>query len=380
MDISQLKNQNQIIFLTTNNSTPIKKKRFSYSNSQMANKFKSKLKNQNKIKDSTININSSSVSKKYIFNSYKIPPLIALLIYERTINKLFEFIKQRISKNNFLEIKKKYIAFVSEELHIKSKNILKNITEQDLLNLNVKLFISNFNNYLAQYNNKLNLNTNALYKTNYNSNSLFQLKKNKLKSEKLLSFNNDEFKKNKAIINSSKSKKPKNVCQTEYIHKYSNNSGNKLTKLIKNRKIEINTEYFNHFRNISITNGSPAKAPGKSALFENRKKINNLKERIINKQKKISLIKDKKEKISKKINAQENKPFGSEEKKVNLNDIKDNEKNSIHQLNLIKENLEDNLKNMFNFSYGYFLNCERESDSSKSLYKFNNENSNIKKN
>jgi len=44
-----------------------------------------------------------------------------------------------------------------------------------------------------------------------------------------------------------------------------------------------------------------------------------------------------------------------------------NEKYSIKQLNLIKQNLDDNLKNMLNFSYGYFLNNEKESDSSKSL-------------
>jgi hypothetical protein len=56
-------------------------------------------------------------------------------------------------------------------------------------------------------------------------------------------------------------------------------------------------------------------------------------------------------------------------------EIIENEKNnSIKQLNLIKENLDDNLKNMFNFSYGNFLNYDKESDSSKSLndiYKFN---------
>ena len=51
----------------------------------------------------------------------------------------------------------------------------------------------------------------------------------------------------------------------------------------------------------------------------------------------------------------------------------------MKQLNLIKENLEDNLKRMFNFSYGNFLNYEIESDSSKSLhdiYRFNNINNN----
>ena len=402
MNISQLKynnNQNKIIFLTTNNSTPIKMKRFSFSNSQTSNQFKTKCRNKNKIKEAIINNNSSSINilndnHKYIFNNYKISPLIALLIYENSINKLFDFIKRRMPKNNFIEIKKKYISFVIEELHIKSKNILLNISEQDLINSNVKLFTSNINNtnnFFAQYN-KLNLNSNSLYKCNCNSNSLFQLNKNKSQKSKLLSFNsfnnNPESKKNKSLINSSniliQPKKPKNICHTEYNHK-----NNVTQKLKKNKKIEINTEYCNHLRNISMTNGSPGSIiPNKNILMENRKK-KYLKEKIINRDKKISLVKNKKNNNLTK-NVEENKNFGNEEKNENNNDKNKNikididmndkgeEKNCVYQLNLIKENLEDNLKNMFNFSYGYYLNYERESDSSKSLYKLNNDFSNFK--
>ena len=402
MNISQLKynnNQNKIIFLTTNNSTPIKMKRFSFSNSQTSNQFKTKCRNKNKIKEAIINNNSSSINilndnHKYIFNNYKISPLIALLIYEKSINKLFDFIKRRMPKNNFIEIKKKYISFVIEELHIKSKNILLNISEQDLINSNVKLFTSNINNtnnFFAQYN-KLNLNSNSLYKCNCNSNSLFQLNKNKSQKSKLLSFNsfnnNPESKKNKSLINSSniliQPKKPKNICHTEYNHK-----NNVTQKLKKNKKIEINTEYCNHLRNISMTNGSPGSIiPNKNILMENRKK-KYLKEKIINRDKKISLVKNKKNNNLTK-NVEENKNFGNEEKNENNNDKNKNikididmndkgeEKNCVYQLNLIKENLEDNLKNMFNFSYGYYLNYERESDSSKSLYKLNNDFSNFK--
>ena len=403
MNISQLKynnNQNKIIFLTTNNSTPIKMKRFSFSNSETSNQFKTKCRNKNKIKEAIINNNSSSINilndnHKYIFNNYKISPLIALLIYENSINKLFDFIKRRMPKNNFIEIKKKYISFVIEELHIKSKNILLNISEQDLINSNVKLFTSNINNtnnFFAQYS-KLNLNSNSLYKCNCNSNSLFQLNKNKSQKSKLLSFNsfnnNPESKKNKSLINSSniliQPKKPKNICHTEYNHK-----NNVTQKLKKNKKIEINTEYCNHLRNISMTNGSPGSIiPNKNILMENRKK-KYLKEKIINRDKKISLVKNKKNNNLTK-NVEENKNFGNEEKNENNNDKNKNikididmndkgeEKNCVYQLNLIKENLEDNLKNMFNFSYGYYLNYERESDSSKSLYKFNNDYPNIKK-
>ena len=408
MNISQIKNnknnnninQNHIIFLTTNSSTPIKMKRFSFSNSQVLKQFKSKYRNKNRLKDAIINNNSSSYNilnetQKYIFKNYKISPLIALLIYEKSINKLLEFIKKREPKNNFIEIKKKYISFVIEELHIKNKNILMNISEQELINSNVKLFTSNNNNtnFFSQYK-RLNLNSNILYKSNCKSNSLFQLNKTKSKKEKLLSFNsfnNTELKThNKSLINSSnifiQQKKSKNICNTEYISKtknnINNNNGKKYIKLKKNKKIEINLENLNLLKNISMTNGNPVNTPTKNIYYENMNK-NHLKAKIINKNKKISLIKNKKRNIIKKNNIEENKNYGNEEKNKNnknLTDIKDNDKNSLIQLNLIKENLEDNLKNMFNFSYGYFLNYERESDSSKSLYKFNNDFPGVKNN
>ena len=405
MNISQLKNnnnQNKIIFLTTNNSTPIKMKRFSFSNSKTSNHLKPKCRNKNKIKEAIINNNSSSFSilnegQKYIFNNYKISPLIALLIYEKSINKLFDFIKKRFPKNVFLEIKKKYISFVIEELHIKSKNILLNLSEHDLMNLNVKLFTSsisinnNANNFYAQYH-KLNSNSNSLYKFNCNSKSLFKLNKDNSKSKFLSfnSFNNAESKKqNKSLANSTnillQSKKSKNICHTEYAHK-SNGIQNKFKK---NKKIEAGIEFFNHLRNISMMNGSPKNIPNKNIYLENRKKMN-LKEKIINKDKKLGFIKNKSNNLQKNI-IEENKKYGNAEKNVNAfenknitnknekkEEVKGEDKNCLHQLNLIKENLEDNLKNMFNFSYGYYLNYDRESESSKSLYKLNNDYSNIK--
>ena len=387
MNITKLTNNNnqkRIIFLTTNNSTPIKIKRFSFSNSLTSNQNKSRYRNKNKIKDVVINnssCNSLNNSQKYIFNCYKISPLVALLIYEKAINNLFEFIKKRLPKNTFLEIKKKYISLVTELLHIKSKNILANISEQDLINLNVKLFIStNNNSYSIQYN-KIN-NSNNFYKNNCNSNSLFQLNKNKSKRGKLLSFNsfnNIELKKqNKSLINSSNilfhQKKPKIVYNTD--NNLINNNNNNNYSYTSNSKLKKN---INHLRNISLTNGIPINLPLKNFEFEIKKKIKDK----INKDKKI--VNNKKINNCSKNITKENKKFVKEEKKEknkkkNLIDIKDNEKNSLLQINLIKENLEDNLKNMFNFSYGDFLNNEKESDSSKSLYKLNNGYSNNKQN
>ena len=387
MQLRKIKNQNKIIFLTTNNSTPIKVKRSSFSNSLNSNQNKSICRNRNIIKDRIINKNLSNNSlnntQKYIFNCYKISPIIALSIYDKAINKILEYIKKKLPKNNFLEIKRKYISFVIEELHIKSKNILMNISDQDLSKVNVKLFTSNSNNSIsishnsntsfAHYN-KLNTNPNSFYKTNCNSNSLFQLNKNKLKRAKLLSFNsfnNTEFKKhNKSLLNSLnilQKKKSKNISHTEYNQKNNNQNNNNLS----NTKIKKNIS--------NINDSSPYSIPMKNIFYENKKK-SSLK--IINKNK-IILNKNKIINNCYPKNIEENKQIQNDLKIINNNknsnknliDIKDNEKTCVNQLNIIKENLEDNLKNMFNFSYGYFLNNERESDSSKSLhdlYKFNN--------
>ena len=182
MNIPNLKyynNHRKIINLTANNSTPTKIKKFSCSNFKTS-KNKTNCRNRNVLIDSFNknfsynNINSNN-SKKYIFKNYKVSPLIALLIYEKVVNKLFEYIEKCLPKNIFIEFKKKYIKFVIEELHIE-KNILSNISEQDLINSDIKLFISKDNSYFLNYrkfNNKNNINS--------NSKSLFQINKNTLK-------------------------------------------------------------------------------------------------------------------------------------------------------------------------------------------------------
>ena len=126
-----------------------------------------------------------------------------------------------------------------------------------------------------------------------------------------------------------------------------------------------------HLKNYSLVNNT-------NQLILSQKNLN-LKEKIINNGKNVEKIYKKlpinktnkiiREKIKEEIKKEEN------EKNKKILETKENEKNSIKQLNIIKENLDDNLKNIFNFSYGYFLNYERASDSSKSindLYKFNN--------
>jgi hypothetical protein len=408
MDITQLKtinNQNKIIFLTSSNSTPKKSKKFSFSNSKTSNQSKTKHLKKNRIKESIMNNNfsykSCNGSQKYIFNCYKISPFIAIVIYEKAINKLFEFIQRRLSKSNFIEIKKKYISFVTEELHVNNKNILLNIPEKDLMNLNVKLFTSYNNSNIISTYSKFNLhNPNSLLKSNCNSNSLFQLSKNRIRKGKILSlnsFNTELRKQNQSLFNSSniiiQPKKSTNICQTEYIQMNNYNNSIINLKSSKNKKIGVGGENFNYLRNLSMTSGSLLT---KNNEFENKKK-SNMKDKIINKDKDIIKIFRKMPlKKMKKINKikksyEDNNQINNENKNNNIdnnpnnsksvNDPKDNEKKkSVQQLNLIKENLEDNLKNMFNFSYGSFLNYEKESDSSKSLYKMNNDYANNIKN
>ena len=399
--IKNINNQSKIIFLTSNNSTPTKLKRISFSNSLTANKNKIKYHNKSKINKFEDSINNKNFSynvyndnQKYIFHCYKISPIIALLIYEKSINKLLEYIKKRLPKSSFIEIKKKYISFVIDELNIKSKNILHNISEPDLINLNVKLFTLNNNNintncYSPNFN-KLIYNPKPQYKSSCNSNSLFKLNKNRIKRGKLLSynsFNTDLKRQNKSLINSSNilihPKKPKNIFHTEYNQKNNNNSNRNSISNLKHKK-----ENINHIKNISMSNGNILT---KKNIFENNKKYK-LKEKIINKDNEIAKI-FKKMPLNKRknINNSKNASLSLESKKLKnddsdnievniinsntnneLNKIKDNEKKkSLQQLNLIKENLEDNLKNMLNFSYGYYLNYEKESESSKSLNDYN---------
>ena len=398
MNIPNLKyynNRIKKINLTSYNNTPIKIKRFSYSNSLTSKQNKPIYRNRKIINDCITNNNSysniSENTKKYIFNKYKVSPLIAIFIYEKSINNFFEFIKKRLPLKIFIEFKKKYISFVSEELHILNKHFESNISDKDIINLDIKLFVSQNNSSILNYNKLID---SYRFKLSDNSNSLFQLNKMKIpkkgKISPFNSFNSGLKNKNKLIINSSKifirpKNKIKNICNTEYNNKVDKEKLNikksnkkEITKFkpLTNKRKNI-TDFL---KNTSTVNGSFNNQLNN--LFfstkDSKKKLE-IKDKVINSENNTNIIfrklpVNKTKKIIKQKNIDENK---KEEKENNTKiiEMKDSEKNSIKQLNLIKENLDDNLKNMFNFSYGYFLNNERESDSSKSyhdLYRFNN--------
>ena len=169
----------------------------------------------------------------------------------------------------------------------------------------------------------------------------------------------------------------KNVCNTEY-NKIKKKKKSKTKKpslqdisKFKPKTIQRNG-ITNNINNIYITN--PLVFPTK----EIKKKFE-IKEKIRNKENNIGKIFiklpiNKTNKLGKEREMNDIKE-GQKRKNKEIMEMKDNEKYSINQLNIIKDNLEDNLKNMFNFSYGNFLNNEKDSDSSKSfhdIYKFSN--------
>ena len=122
-------------------------------------------------------------------------------------------------------------------------------------------------------------------------------------------------------------------------------------------------EGIEHSKNISMANSYI-----NSLIFikKDNNKNSNINEKITNNDKNMEKISIKLPNKKSKKNSENIREENEKNKKI-LYNKNNNEKYSIKQLNLIKQNLDDNLKNMLNFSYGYFLNNEKESDSSKSL-------------
>ena len=315
-------------------------------------------------------------SKKCIFNDYKVSPLIGLLIYEKSIKYLFEYIRKHLSKDIFIELKKKYILYVLEELHIADKNIINNLSDQDIIDLDLKLFVYQKSSYFLNYKNFIDR---YRLKINSASNSLLESNKKKIKKRELYPFNsfNIETKsKNKSLINSSKILIcPKNATKTIYNTEYNNKLDTDKTKTQKmsikyykditkfNLSRNKKEEGIEHSKNISMANSYI-----NSLIFikKDNNKNSNINEKITNNDKNMEKISIKLPNKKSKKNSENIREENEKNKKI-LYNKNNNEKYSIKQLNLIKQNLDDNLKNMLNFSYGYFLNNEKESDSSKSL-------------
>ena len=378
--------------------------------------------NSNNIKNQNAYYNNNNTSynhikKKYIFNSYIVTPTYGLKIYEKTLNKLFEYIKNILPKKLFLEIKKMYIKYVFEELHIKNNitNILFTKSESEIMNLNLKLFYNKENksssvnrsssknsknkskkknqkdfSFTRNYNSKgMNINTrnsrtaknnlsnqyifNGLFNS-YNHNSLYTISKNYSRIPGTpFTFN---VAKNVPLKSRSKSGSKEKKIINKNKNYYSNNNifdpDEHVYKILNQKKKMGDNNLMIKNRNNTSNNKKIKKQITNNLLVSKKMKNNNIysknkkdKNNLINSDKKNENINN-----NKNIYKKENKK--QEKKEENKKKEKEKENKNEEQLKQIKSGLDDNLKFLFNFSYENFLNKESENDSKKTVSDYNN--------
>ena len=183
-----------MIDYTTNNQNKEKVtliKSFINKNEQKSSKSHSNSSNEYRAHNLSNNKNLNSKNnfypvfvdkKKYIFSNFILTPLVAIKVYEKVISKIFKHIKNIVPKNSFIEIKKKFIIFVLEELHVKHTVNFTQMTEEELYEINLKLF------YNRQYSPSI-LNSNKKTKYNTKINSSFT-RNSKNKSHNINNLNN----------------------------------------------------------------------------------------------------------------------------------------------------------------------------------------------
>ena len=341
---------------------------------------------------------------KYIFSSYILNPLFGLKVYENVVNKLFEYIKNISSKKIYIDIKKTFIKFIFEELHVKTDLFL-NRTDSELMNSNLKLFYNkttsvngsnsknknqkdfsftrNHNNNKTMNNRNYNTAKNNISKQYIfngllkNHNSLYSLNKGGAKIQGVpFAFNLSRSPPKSKSKSGSKEKKliNKNVNKNYLSNNNIFDPDLHVFKILNQRK--KNSSFGKNFS--STNKNNKVQKQLNSNLISNKKsRINNI---INNKISNIIIYSDKKSKNlnnSKSIKPGENNNKKSEriieENKNNKNEanIIENSKNA-EQLKQIKSGLDENLKFLFNFSYENFLNKESESESKKSASEYNN--------
>ena len=397
----------------SNSKEYIKRNRLNYNyNSNNINNIR----NQNVYFNNNTSYNHNK--NKYIFNSYIVSPLFGLKIYEKTINKFFEYIKGVLPKKIFLEIKKTYIKYVFEELHIKNNilNILLTKSESEIMNLNLKLFYKkekstsanrssskNSKNkskkktkkdfsFTRNYNNRgMNINTrnsqtaknniskqyifNGFFNKNKH-NSLYTISKNysripgipliiSVTKSSAIKSRSKSGSKEKKIVNKNTNKNyysNNNIFDPDvHVYKILNQRKNNNNIMIKNRN---NTSNNNKVKK-QITNNLLLGHKGKNNIISKKNKIamNNL----MNPDKKNENINS-----NKKAYKKESRNKLKESKEENKKKEKEKDNKSEEQLKQIKSGLDDNLKFLFNFSYENFLNKESENDSKKTVSDYNN--------
>ena len=344
--------------------------------------------NKNKIKRDTSKY-------KYIFSPYVLTPLFGMKIYDNVVNKLFSYIQHILPTKIYIDIKRKFIKFVLEELRVKNDSIL-NKKDNEIMNVNLKLFynkaspssvnrsgskikkkkknvkdfsftrnknnnktINNFNYNTAKSNISKQYIFNGLLK---NHNSLYSLNK---KSAKVYGgpFNVNISKSPGKSKSKSNSKEKKTINKNIRHNYYSNNT-------IFEPDLHA-LKIFNHNKKGSKNknkNSKENKNKNRQYISNNLiwKKKNNPNISI---RKKITSNNLNLEKKIEKINYEEGiMNIENEEGKVNN---KNKKTKNDEQLKQIKSGLDDNLKILFNFSYENFLNKESESESKKSGSEYN---------
>ena len=362
--------------------------------------------NQNYFNNNTsYNQNQIYIDKsKYIFSSYILNPLFGLKVYENAVNKIFEYIKNILSKKMYIDIKKTFIKYIFEELHVKTDLFL-NRTDSELMNSNLKLFYnktssindSNSKNknqkdfsFTRNYNNNKTMN-NRNYNTAKNNiskqyifngllknhNSLYSLNKGCAKIQGMpFAFN---LSRSPPKSKSKSGSKEKQLINKNYNKNYLSNNNIfdpdlHVFKILNQRK--KNSGFGKNFSN-NNNNNKIQKQLNSNIILNKKKRSNHI---INNKISNIIIYSDKKSKnlssnksIRPGLNINKKNERVIEENKDNKNEANTNENNkkNAEQLKQIKSGLDENLKFLFNFSYENFLNKESESESKKSASDFN---------
>ena len=104
--------------------------------------YKKRYKSNNIYYNNNTSYNQNQIfqnKNKYIFSSYILTPFFGMKVYENVIYKIFEYIKNFLPKKIYIDIKRTFIKFIYDELHIQN-NLLLTKTDTEIMNINLKLF------------------------------------------------------------------------------------------------------------------------------------------------------------------------------------------------------------------------------------------------
>ena len=264
-------------------------------------------------------------------------------MYERIIERLFNYMKIRLPRETFKDINDRYMKEISKELKSSSK---KHFSPQNDLSINfIKSTATNSlndSNTNSTPNLRLSFKNNNKISKSKKHTSLYSLTKMKILNSKTISPSKSKSK-SKSYSKSSKSNsKDKSNITIKNSSKKIINCGNNQNEIIKDEILnQNNNNFLIHKKKYTNKN------------FEKRKKYEKKRENLNNSLNKNNITYFEQNEIKE---IKEPDSLSTERR----NKIKNSE-----QLKFIKSTIDDKLKNMFNFSYELFLNKDSESDSKK---------------